>query len=84
MVCFVGLCLWTSVISLKICAFNIQSYGEAKASNKKVMEILMKVYRLYENMTKSEMSLLISTPALRTQWHILTKIQRIFENMSKY
>ncbi len=62
LVCFVGLCLWTSVISLKICAFNIQSYGEAKASNKKVMEILMKVNRLFENMAKSEMSLLISTP----------------------
>uniref|UniRef100_A0A672PDR2 Deoxyribonuclease n=1 Tax=Sinocyclocheilus grahami TaxID=75366 RepID=A0A672PDR2_SINGR len=43
LVCFVGLCLWTSVISLKICAFNIQSYGEAKASNKRVMEILIKI-----------------------------------------
>nr|XP_055024947.1 deoxyribonuclease I-like 1-like isoform X2 [Misgurnus anguillicaudatus] len=41
--CFVGLCLWTTVISLKICAFNIQSYGEAKASNKRVMEILIKI-----------------------------------------
>lgn len=39
--CFVG--LWTTVISLKICAFNIQTYGEAKASNKRVMEILIKV-----------------------------------------
>ncbi|KAA0714020.1 Deoxyribonuclease gamma [Triplophysa tibetana] len=39
--CFVG--LWTAVNSLKICAFNIQSYGEAKASNKRVMEILIKI-----------------------------------------
>ncbi|XP_067251104.1 deoxyribonuclease I-like 1-like [Chanodichthys erythropterus] len=43
LVCFVGLFFWTSVISLKICAFNIQSYGEAKASNKRVMEILIKI-----------------------------------------
>ncbi|XP_050973812.1 deoxyribonuclease I-like 1-like isoform X2 [Labeo rohita] len=43
LICFVGLCFWTSVISLKICAFNIQSYGEAKASNKRVMEILVKI-----------------------------------------
>ncbi|XP_051509352.1 deoxyribonuclease gamma-like [Myxocyprinus asiaticus] len=41
--CFVGLCFWTTVISLKICAFNIQSYGEAKAHNRKVMEILIKI-----------------------------------------
>ncbi|XP_052418696.1 deoxyribonuclease I-like 1-like [Carassius gibelio] len=43
LICFVGLCFWTSVISLKICAFNIQSYGEAKASNKRVMGILIKI-----------------------------------------
>ncbi|XP_065103118.1 deoxyribonuclease I-like 1-like [Paramisgurnus dabryanus] len=41
--CFVGLCLWTTVTSLKICTFNIQSYGEAKASNQRVMEILIKI-----------------------------------------
>ena len=28
---------------LKICAFNIQSFGETKANNKKVMGILLKV-----------------------------------------
>lgn len=28
---------------LKICAFNIQSFGESKANNKKVMGILLKV-----------------------------------------
>lgn len=50
LICFVGLCFWTSVMSLKICAFNIQSYGEAKASNKRVMAILIKVYRLLGNM----------------------------------
>ncbi|NP_001002403.1 deoxyribonuclease I-like 1-like precursor [Danio rerio] len=43
LLCFIGLCLWTCVISLKICAFNIQSYGEAKASNTRVMEILTKI-----------------------------------------
>lgn len=30
---------------LKICAFNVQSFGESKASNKKIMEILLKVPR---------------------------------------
>lgn len=59
LICFVGLCFWTSVISLKICAFNIQSYGEAKASNKRVMEILVKVQRLFENMIKDEIYLSI-------------------------
>lgn len=28
---------------LKICAFNVQSFGESKANNKKVMGILLKV-----------------------------------------
>lgn len=28
---------------LKICAFNVQSFGEAKVNNKKVMGILLKV-----------------------------------------
>lgn len=31
---------------LKICAFNIQSFGESKANNKKVMGILLKVLEL--------------------------------------
>uniref|UniRef100_A0A673YJ10 Uncharacterized protein n=1 Tax=Salmo trutta TaxID=8032 RepID=A0A673YJ10_SALTR len=39
--CFVG--LWHVAMSLKICAFNVQSFGEAKANNKKVMGILIKV-----------------------------------------
>uniref|UniRef100_A0A8C6PPJ7 Deoxyribonuclease n=1 Tax=Nothobranchius furzeri TaxID=105023 RepID=A0A8C6PPJ7_NOTFU len=29
--------------SLKICAFNVQSFGETKASNKKVMGVLLKI-----------------------------------------
>lgn len=29
--------------SLKICAFNVQSFGEAKVNNKKVVGILLKV-----------------------------------------
>lgn len=52
LVCFVGLCFCTSVISLKICAFNIKSYGEAKASNKRVMEILIKVQKIFDSMNK--------------------------------
>ncbi|XP_071332086.1 deoxyribonuclease I-like 1-like [Trachinotus anak] len=39
----VGLCVLNATSSLKICAFNIQSFGEAKASNKKVMGILLKI-----------------------------------------
>lgn len=30
---------------LKICAFNVQSFGESKASNRKVMGVLLKVPR---------------------------------------
>lgn len=43
LMCFMGFCLWNIALSLKICAFNIQSFGEAKANNKKVMEILIKI-----------------------------------------
>ncbi|XP_076131965.1 deoxyribonuclease I-like 1-like isoform X1 [Alosa pseudoharengus] len=43
LMCLLGLCLWPTTLSLKICAFNIQSFGEAKASNKKVMDILVKI-----------------------------------------
>ncbi|XP_058246292.1 deoxyribonuclease I-like 1-like isoform X1 [Hemibagrus wyckioides] len=39
----VGICFLTTVLSLKICAFNVQSFGEAKANNKKVMRILTKI-----------------------------------------
>nr|XP_024662226.1 deoxyribonuclease gamma-like [Maylandia zebra] len=41
----VGLCLLDVTSSLKICAFNIQSFGESKANNKKVMGILLKEVR---------------------------------------
>lgn len=44
LMCLVGLCLWPTTLSLKICAFNVQSFGEAKANNKKVMAILTKVW----------------------------------------
>lgn len=41
----VGLCvLFCAASSLKICAFNVQSFGESKANNQKVMSILLKVY----------------------------------------
>ncbi|XP_031422351.1 deoxyribonuclease I-like 1-like isoform X3 [Clupea harengus] len=43
LMCLVGLCLWPTTLSLKICAFNVQSFGEAKANNKKVMAILTKI-----------------------------------------
>ena len=33
--------------SLKMCAFNVQSFGEAKANNKKVMGLLIKVGFIY-------------------------------------
>ncbi|XP_045913137.1 deoxyribonuclease I-like 1-like [Micropterus dolomieu] len=39
----VGLCVWNVTSSLKICAFNVQSFGESKANNKKVMGILLKI-----------------------------------------
>ncbi|KAF7657897.1 hypothetical protein LDENG_00020850 [Lucifuga dentata] len=39
----VGMCLSNVALSLKICAFNIQSFGEAKANNKKVMGILLQI-----------------------------------------
>lgn len=39
----VGLCALNVASSLKICAFNVQSFGESKANNKKVMGILLKV-----------------------------------------
>lgn len=38
-----GFCLLNAAYSLKICAFNVQSFGEAKAHNKKVMGILLKI-----------------------------------------
>uniref|UniRef100_A0A672YWC9 Deoxyribonuclease gamma-like n=2 Tax=Sphaeramia orbicularis TaxID=375764 RepID=A0A672YWC9_9TELE len=39
----VGLCTLNVALSLKICAFNVKSFGEAKANNKKVMGILLKI-----------------------------------------
>ncbi|KAK9515961.1 hypothetical protein VZT92_026557 [Zoarces viviparus] len=39
----VGLCVSNAASSLKICAFNVQSFGESKANNKKVMGILLKI-----------------------------------------
>ncbi|XP_070696107.1 deoxyribonuclease I-like 1-like isoform X1 [Pempheris klunzingeri] len=39
----VGLCVLNITSSLKICAFNVQSFGESKANNKKVMGILLKI-----------------------------------------
>ncbi|KAM6981485.1 deoxyribonuclease I-like 1-like isoform 5-T6 [Tautogolabrus adspersus] len=39
----VGFCLLNTITSLKICAFNVQSFGESKAHNKKVMGILLKI-----------------------------------------
>ncbi|KAL2103711.1 hypothetical protein ACEWY4_000579 [Coilia grayii] len=41
--CLLGLMLWPPTLSLKICAFNVQSFGEAKAHNKKVMNMLIKI-----------------------------------------
>ncbi|XP_056129764.1 deoxyribonuclease I-like 1-like [Lampris incognitus] len=43
LLCVVGLCVLNMAQSLKICAFNVQSFGEAKASNKKVMGFLLKI-----------------------------------------
>ncbi|XP_041654462.1 deoxyribonuclease I-like 1-like [Cheilinus undulatus] len=39
----VGLSVLSITTSLKICAFNVQSFGESKAHNKKVMGILLKI-----------------------------------------
>nr|XP_020471174.1 deoxyribonuclease gamma-like [Monopterus albus] len=39
----VGLYVLNVTSSLKICAFNVQSFGESKANNKKVMGILLKI-----------------------------------------
>uniref|UniRef100_A0A672FKP1 Deoxyribonuclease gamma-like n=1 Tax=Salarias fasciatus TaxID=181472 RepID=A0A672FKP1_SALFA len=39
----IGLCVTSVASSLKICAFNVQSFGESKANNRKVMGILLKV-----------------------------------------
>ncbi|XP_046728154.1 deoxyribonuclease I-like 1-like isoform X1 [Silurus meridionalis] len=43
LMCIVGICFSTTALSLKICAFNVQSFGEAKANNKRVMGILTKI-----------------------------------------
>ncbi|XP_036389876.1 deoxyribonuclease I-like 1-like [Megalops cyprinoides] len=43
LLCLSGICLWMVALSLKICAFNVRSFGEAKARNKRVMEILIKI-----------------------------------------
>ncbi|KAM4736784.1 deoxyribonuclease I-like 1-like [Anableps anableps] len=39
----VGLCVFSVTASLKICAFNVQSFGESKANNKRVMGVLLKI-----------------------------------------
>ncbi|KAM9855874.1 deoxyribonuclease I-like 1-like [Aulostomus maculatus] len=39
----VGLCALNAALALKICAFNVKSFGESKANNKKVMGILLKI-----------------------------------------
>nr|XP_046253192.1 deoxyribonuclease I-like 1-like isoform X3 [Scatophagus argus]XP_046253193.1 deoxyribonuclease I-like 1-like isoform X3 [Scatophagus argus] len=44
----VGLCVLNITSSLKICAFNVQSFGESKANNKKVMETLLKILSRYD------------------------------------
>ncbi|XP_064155763.1 deoxyribonuclease I-like 1-like [Anguilla rostrata] len=41
-----GLCLLASSLSLRICAFNIRSFGEAKASNRRVMALLIQIIAL--------------------------------------
>lgn len=53
-----GLCVLNAALCLKICAFNVQSFGEAKAHNKKVMAILLKV--CWTRKVKTKVSL----------WHI--------------
>lgn len=45
----VGLSALNIASALKICAFNVQSFGESKANNKKVMGILLKVLYMYNN-----------------------------------
>uniref|UniRef100_A0A3Q3BE52 Deoxyribonuclease n=2 Tax=Kryptolebias marmoratus TaxID=37003 RepID=A0A3Q3BE52_KRYMA len=39
----VGVCVLSVTSALKICAFNVQSFGESKANNKRVMGILLKI-----------------------------------------
>ncbi|XP_024915055.1 deoxyribonuclease I-like 1-like isoform X5 [Cynoglossus semilaevis] len=42
-------CCWSHFTSsLKIAAFNIQSFGEAKANNKRVMDILLKILSRFD------------------------------------
>ncbi|XP_037102379.1 deoxyribonuclease I-like 1-like isoform X1 [Syngnathus acus] len=43
LLCALWLCTFNVAFSLKICAFNVQSFGESKANNKKVMGILLKI-----------------------------------------
>ncbi|KAG7283899.1 hypothetical protein CRUP_034086 [Coryphaenoides rupestris] len=43
LLCFLAVCMVNIAASLKMCAFNIQSFGEAKANNKKVMGLLLKI-----------------------------------------
>ncbi|CAL8323200.1 unnamed protein product [Merluccius merluccius] len=43
LLCLLGVCMVNIAASLKMCAFNIQSFGEAKANNKKVMGLLVKI-----------------------------------------
>ncbi|XP_076027330.1 deoxyribonuclease I-like 1-like isoform X3 [Genypterus blacodes] len=43
LLCAVWFCLLNVAPALKICAFNVQSFGEAKANNKKVMGILLQI-----------------------------------------
>ncbi|KAM4562577.1 deoxyribonuclease I-like 1-like [Odontesthes bonariensis] len=38
-----GMCVLSVASSLKICAFNVQSFGESKANNRKVMGIILKI-----------------------------------------
>ncbi|MEQ2235748.1 hypothetical protein ILYODFUR_005375 [Ilyodon furcidens] len=39
----VGLCVFSFTSSLKICAFNVQTFGESKANNKRVIGVLLKI-----------------------------------------
>lgn len=43
----VAVCLLNVALSMKICAFNVQSFGESKVNNKKVLGILLKVLTYY-------------------------------------
>ncbi|XP_072223089.1 deoxyribonuclease I-like 1-like [Leuresthes tenuis] len=38
-----GMCVLSVTSSLKICAFNVQSFGESKANNRRVMGIILKI-----------------------------------------